>query len=193
MMMALVPIGSRAVGPLLYYISAYLLMNLGAFAVVAMVRNQTGREDIDAFRGLIRRSPVLAVGMALFLLSLLGLPPLAGFAAKFQVFAVLYDTGRAFGTTDELMGWVYFGLFAVLALNTAISAGYYLKVVRAMILDEPAEPTPILVSNGGRTLIALLAVLVVAAGILWDPLTRAADRGARAFQKPSMPVMEKRP
>jgi NADH-quinone oxidoreductase subunit N len=124
MMMALVPVGPLAIGPLLYYISAYLLMNLGAFAVVALVRNQTGAEDLQAFRGLIWRSPALAIGMTVFLLSLLGLPPLAGFAAKFQVFAILYDTGRAYGATDVLFGWVYFGLLAVLALNTAISAGY---------------------------------------------------------------------
>jgi NADH-quinone oxidoreductase subunit N len=193
MMMALVPVGPIAVGPLLYYISAYLFMNLGAFAVVALVRNQTGSEDLDAFRGLIRRSPALAVGMAIFLLSLLGLPPLAGFAAKFQVFAILYDTGRAFGATDDLFGWVYFGLLAALALNTAISAGYYLRVVRAMIFDEPADSTPMATPIGGRALVTLLAGLVFAAGILWDPLTRAADRGMKAFEKSPVSVMEKRP
>ncbi|HKB05432.1 MAG TPA: NADH-quinone oxidoreductase subunit N, partial [Gemmataceae bacterium] len=137
MMMALLPLGPRAAGPLLYYISAYLLMNLGAFAVVALVRNQTGSEEVDAYRGLIRRSPALAVGMAFSLLSLLGLPPLAGFAAKFQVFAALYDTGRTVGREEPFFGWFYFGLLVVAALNTAISAGYYLKVVRAMTLDDP--------------------------------------------------------
>ena len=171
MMMALVPIGPRAVGPLLFYICAYLLMNLGAFAVVALVRNQTGSESIDAYRGLIQRSPVLAVAMAFFLLSLLGIPPLAGFAAKFQVFAVLYDTGRSFGA-DELFGWVYFGLLIVLALNTALSAGYYLRVIRAMTLDDPQDAEPIRVPWGGRALVVLLAALVLAVGVFWDPLMR---------------------
>jgi NADH-quinone oxidoreductase subunit N len=192
MMMALVPVGPRAVGPLLYYISAYLLMNLGAFAVIALVRNQTGSEDISAYRGLIRRSPLLAIAMAFFLLSLLGLPPLAGFAAKFQVFAVIYDMGRSFGAADAVFAWVYFGLLIIAALNTAVSAGYYLKVLRAMMLEEPSEESPIRVSVGGRLLVCLLVALVVAAGILWDPLTRLTDRGARSFESTPLSVKENR-
>jgi len=180
MMIALVPMGPRAVGPLLYYMCAYLLMNLGAFAVVALVRNQTGSEHLNAYRGLIQRSPVLAVAMAFFLLSLLGMPPLAGFAAKFQVFAVLYETGRGFGS-DEPFAWVYFGLLVVAALNTAISAGYYLRVVRAITLDDPVDPSPIRVPIGGRLLVSVLAVLVVLVGVFWNPLMRVAERGARAF------------
>jgi NADH-quinone oxidoreductase subunit N len=192
MMFALAPINSRAIGPLLYYISAYLLMNLGAFAVVAFVRNQTGSEDITAYRGLIRRSPVLAIAMAFFLLSLLGLPPLVGFAAKFQVFAVLYDTGRSFGSTEPALAWVYFGLLLIAALNTAVSAGYYLRIVRAMMLDEPDDPTPIPVSVGGRALLSLLVALVVAGGILWDPLTRLANQSARSFERVPSQTTEKR-
>jgi NADH-quinone oxidoreductase subunit N len=193
MMMALLPIGPRAAGPLVYYVSAYLLMNLGAFAVVALVRNQTGAEDMDTVRGLARRSPLLAVTMAFFLLSLLGLPPLAGFAAKFQVFATLLETGREYGRQDVFFGWYYFGLLGVAALNTAISAGYYLRVVRAMTLDDPVgDFTPIGVPAGGQVLVAVLAGLVLAAGLLWNPLTRAADRAARSFDRPPATMSEKR-
>ena len=167
-------------------------MNLGAFAVVALVRNATGSEDMSAYRGLVRRSPVLAVSMAFFLLSLLGLPPLAGFAAKFQVFAVLYQAGRSYASTDALVAWVYFGLLAVAAINTAVSAGYYLKIVRAMIFEEPDEASPISAPIGGQVLVSMLAVLVVAAGIFWDPLTRLADRGTRAFEKSPAGAAEKR-
>lgn len=181
MMLALAPIGPKAVGPVLVYISAYLLMNLGAFAVVALVRNRTGSEEMDAYRGLIRRSPILAVGMSVFLLSLLGLPPLAGFAAKFQVFAGLYETGRKYRGDDAGFAWLYFALLAVAALNTAISAVYYLKVVRVMTLDDPADATPIRVSTGGRVLIAVLAGLVLAVGVLWGPLARTADQAAASF------------
>ncbi|HEX3151808.1 MAG TPA: NADH-quinone oxidoreductase subunit N [Gemmataceae bacterium] len=194
MMMALVPVGPRAVGPVLYYVSAYLLMNLGGFAVVALVRNLTGREDIDGIRGLGRRSPVLAAAMAFFLLSLLGLPPLAGFAAKFQVFAVLYETGRDLGRAEPFFGWFFFGLLAVAALNTAISAGYYLKVVRAMLLDEPtADAEPIAVPLGGRLFVTGLAVLILVTGILWNPLTRAATDAGHSFDGPPESVMELRP
>ena len=191
MMMALLPIGPRAAGPLIYYVSSYLLMNLGAFAVVALVRNRTGAEDLGAVRGLARRSPLLAIGLAFFLLSLLGLPPLAGFAAKFQVFATLFDTGREYGRQETYFGWYYFGLLAVAALNTALSAGYYLRVVRAMTLDDPpGDSAPIRVPVGGQALIVLLAGLVVIAGLLWDPLTRAADRAARSFERPPVGTME---
>lgn len=193
MMMALVPVGPRGAGPLLYYISAYLLMNLGAFAVVALVRNQTGSEDISAYRGLIRRSPTLAIAMAFFLLSLLGLPPLAGFAAKFQVFAVIYDMGRSLGASDSVFSWVYFGLLIIAALNTAVSAGYYLKVLRTIMLEEPSDEAPIRLPIGGTLLVSLLAAMVVAAGILWDPLTRLTDRGTRSFDATQSPVKENRP
>jgi NADH-quinone oxidoreductase subunit N len=194
MMMALVPLGPRMVGPVLYYVSAYLLMNLGAFAVVAFVRNQTGSEELDAYRGLIRRSPILAVAMAFFLLSLLGLPPLAGFAAKFQVFAGLYEAGRVFGQDEPVFAWLYFGLFAVAVLNTAIGAGYYLRVVRTMTLDDPSgDVSPLRVPSGGRLLLVLLVGLVLAVGIFWDPLTKAADRGAAAFRTSPQAVTENRP
>ena len=79
---------------MLFYLVAYLFMNLGAFAVVAFLRNQTGSEDLSDFRGLVHRSPVLVITLAIFLLSLLGIPPLAGFAAKFQIFRVLYEAGQ---------------------------------------------------------------------------------------------------
>ena len=119
--------------------------------------------------------------MAVFLLSLLGLPPLAGFAAKFQVFAGLYETGRKYRGDDAAFAWFYFGLLAVAALNTAISAGYYLKVVRVMTLDEPVDESPIRVSVGGRLLIALLVGLVFAVGVFWGPLAELADQAAAAF------------
>jgi len=185
MMMALTAVGPRAVGPLLYYISGYLLMNLGAFAIVALVRNRTGSENLDAFRGLIRRAPLLAVGMSIFLLSLLGMPPLVGFAAKFQVFAVLYETGRGLGSYDSTIAWIYFGLLIVAALNTAISAGYYLKLVKVMTLEEPTDPTPMRVSIGSGILVSLLASLVVAAGVLWNPLAQVAKRGSHSFEPSS--------
>jgi NADH-quinone oxidoreductase subunit N len=156
------------------------------------VRNGAGSEEIAAYRGLIRRSPLAAICMTLFLLSLLGLPPLVGFAAKFQVFAVLYDTGRHFGSNEPILGWVYLGLLIVAALNTAVSAGYYLKVVRVMMLEEPEDASEVRISSGGRAFVSLLAVLVVAAGVLWDPLTRLTDRGRRAFEKSPARMTEKR-
>ena len=170
----------------LYYLVAYLVMNLGAFAVVALVRNATGSEDVAAVRGLVWRSPVAAVAMALFLFSLLGFPPLAGFAGKFQVFAAVSDAARgatAAGRAD--LGVAFHVLLAVGAVNTAVSAYYYLRVVREMVLEDAApqsEPTNAAGTGvGGSAFLGALAALLVALGVAWNPLTGAADRAVAGF------------
>jgi NADH-quinone oxidoreductase subunit N len=169
-------------------------MNLGAFAVVAFMRNLTGSEEIKSYRGLIYRSPILAVTLSIFLLSLLGLPPLAGFAAKFQVFAILYETGKQVGSEgSEIFGWLYFGLLIVAALNSAISAGYYLRFVKVMILDAPEEETtPLPVPAWSSSFVVVLAVGVFALGLFWNPLTKAATNSSEAFQKPAKASQEKK-
>src|SRR5207249_8577948 len=95
MMMGLATLTTEGAGAVLFYLVAYLFMNLGAFAVVAFLRNQTGSEDLSSYRGMVYRSPLLVVTLAVFLLSLLGLPPLAGFAAKFRIFSELYKAGQS--------------------------------------------------------------------------------------------------
>jgi NADH-quinone oxidoreductase subunit N len=164
----------------LYYLAAYIVMNLGAFAVVALVRNATGSEDLSAFRGLVRRSPVLAVTMTVFLLSLLGLPPLAGFAGKFQVFAAIYEGARtAMAAGHANLGTAFYVLLGVGAVNTAVSAYYYLKVVRAMLLEEPDSPTPVPTTPAAACYLVVLVVALLVLGILWNPLTALAEHAAR--------------
>jgi NADH-quinone oxidoreductase subunit N len=176
-----------AASAVLYYLVAYLLMNLGAFAVVALVRNATGSEDLSAYRGLVWRSPVLAVTMALFLFSLLGFPPLAGFAGKFQVFAAIFEAGRgAAAAGHAAIGTAFYALLAVGAVNTAVSAYYYLRVVRAMVLEDapgesaPTQP-PVPVPLAASLYLVAMAALLVAVGIVWNPLTAAADRAVGGF------------
>src|SRR5205807_3818639 len=101
MMMGLATLTAGGTGAVLYYLIAYLFMNLGAFAIVAFLRNQTGSEDLSSYRGLVRRSPWMVVMLSIFLLSLLGIPPLAGFAAKFQVFMALFDAGQTYQSLGE--------------------------------------------------------------------------------------------
>jgi NADH-quinone oxidoreductase subunit N len=113
-----------ALNSLVFYITIYLFMNLGAFAVVALIRNQIRSEDLKDYAGLVRTCPFLTIAMAVFLLSLTGIPPLAGFAAKWNIIYVLYDAKL-------------FWLLAVILANTVFSAFYYVKVLRVMILDEP--------------------------------------------------------
>ncbi|HIQ22616.1 MAG TPA: NADH-quinone oxidoreductase subunit N [Planctomycetes bacterium] len=155
------PGGARsAVAALAFYMGIYLFMNLGAFAVVAFLRNALASEQIDDYAGLVRRSPGLAVCTAVVLFSLVGLPPLAGFAAKFTVFAALFNA--------RLLT-----LLAIGAVNTVLSLFYYLRVVKVMMLHpepehRPAPTIPLASAPGAYCLI--LAVPIVLLGIWWNGL-----------------------
>lgn len=106
----------------LYYLVAYLLMNIAAFVGVIYVGNAAGREDLGAFAGLSRTHPAVALMITLALLSLAGIPPMAGFFAKFWIFAAALEAKA-------------YGLALAAAINSVISLFYYLKVVKAMYLD----------------------------------------------------------
>ncbi|QJW99704.1 NADH-quinone oxidoreductase subunit N [Frigoriglobus tundricola] len=183
MLMGLAVATKAGAAAVLFYLSAYVAMNLGAFGVVALVRNATGSEDLRAFRGLVQRNPLLAIAMTVFLGSLLGLPPVAGFAGKFQVFASVYGAARAATAGGPPgLGTVFYVLLGVGAVNTAASAYYYLKIVRAMLLEDPeGEPSPVrLAPAAGLFLFGLVAALFVA-GVWWDPLAAETSRAASAF------------
>jgi NADH-quinone oxidoreductase subunit N len=168
--------GTRAgAAAVLFYLVAYLAANLGAFAVVAFVRSRTGAEDLAGLRGLVFRSPALAVTLTVFLLSLLGLPPLAGFAAKFQVFAAVAQAADA-AHSDPTRSWTLYALAAVGLANTLFGAVYYLNVVRVLILDRPDTDTALSPPRGAAAFAAVLAVLTVVPGVAWGPLVDAAGR-----------------
>jgi NADH-quinone oxidoreductase subunit N len=140
MMMGLATMSPDGVAAVLVYLIAYLFMNIGAFAVVAFIRNQTNSEDLDSYRGLIRRSPWMALTLSIFLLSLLGLPPLIGFPAKYLIFSSLWQTGSGYWAHGQLgLGTTLIGLFVIGGINTVISAVYYLKVMRVMIIESRVE------------------------------------------------------
>jgi NADH-quinone oxidoreductase subunit N len=189
MMMALTALTADGVAAMLYYLVAYLFMNLGAFAVVAFLRNQTGSEDLQDYRGLVRRSPWMVVTLSVFLLSLLGIPPLVGFFAKFQVFGVLYDSSRAFNAAGETgLGSLMFGLLIVGGVNTVLSAMYYLKVMKVMILESSVEdveggtPAPLPEPAGPRLFAALTAMAVLALGVVVNPVVSQSERGADRYK-----------
>jgi NADH-quinone oxidoreductase subunit N len=187
MLLAVATVTPQAASAVLYYLLAYIIMNLGAFAVVAFVRNATRSEELEAYRGLVRRSPILAVTMTIFLLALLGLPPLAGFAGKFQVFEALYSTGKAAGASAHPnLATAYYILLGIGAVNTAMSAYYYLKIVRVMLLDDLDEsagttPAPILVGAASTLYLTVLAAALFAAGLVWNPIIAFTDRAAATF------------
>ena len=165
------PAARDAVASLLIYLAVYLFMNLGAFAATAFLRNALHSETIDDYAGLVRRSPGLAVATAIILFSLVGVPPLAGFVAKFTVFAALFDA--------RLLT-----LLAIGGLNTVLSLFYYLRVVRVMVLAaEPAErPAPsIPLCSAPGAYVAAMAAMLIAMFISWGWLSAWAQASASAL------------
>lgn len=120
----------QAIAALAFYIGVYLFMKIGCFAVVALVRNADGSESIADYAGLVQRAPVVAISFVILLLSLIGIPPLGGFFAKFFVFASLYDAGLV-------------TVLIVAGLNTALSLFYYMRVVKVVAFERPAHAGPL--------------------------------------------------
>ena len=131
----------RALAALGIYIATYLFMNLGAFAVVAFLRNAFRSEEISDYAGLIRRCPVTVVCFALILFSLVGLPPLAGFIGKFAAFAAVADAYRQVQAAGQ-NGFYLLLLLIIGGLNTAVSLYYYLRIVKVMTIDEESRDRP---------------------------------------------------
>lgn len=173
-LMGVSPAGAgRAVGALVFYLATYLFMNLAAFAIVALLRNRLRSEEIASYAGLVRTSPGIVVVTAVVLVSLIGLPPLAGFISKFLVFSSLAEAIQA-GAEKPLM----LVLLVVGGVNTVISLFYYLRVLKVMTFDPPpadraGEAFP-LVSLPGAVVTAL-AVPVVLLGLFWSGLYAAAQ------------------
>src|SRR6266540_415902 len=117
---------------LLYYGAAYSFMNLGAFAVVAALQRRRGvTSSLDTFAGLARREPGMAILMTLFLLSLTGIPPTAGFFAKAYVILAAVQAGGTVGI-----------LAVIMVVNAMVTAFYYLRVIVYMFMREPQTEAP---------------------------------------------------
>lgn len=137
---------AQAGSAILYYLIAYAVMNLGAFAVViALERTGEPSDLISDFRGLAERKPALAAAMAIFMFSLVGIPPSAGFVGKFYLFSAALSAGLV---------W----LVVIAVLNSVVSAYYYIYVVVAMYMQEGGVTVPSLSAKP-----ALVAAIVLAA------------------------------
>ena len=158
---ALVGMGADALAfeSAVLYILIYAVMNLGAFAVVIGLAREAPGALVADFAGLGRRAPALAMAMALFLLSLAGIPPLAGFWAKFRIFQAAISADQA---------W----LAVVMVINSVISLYYYVAIVRQMFFVDVAEARPLRVPVGVVGVAALAAAAVVAVGFFPDLLAR---------------------
>ncbi len=173
-----------------FYVGLYLFMNLGAFAIIAFLRNTTRSEEIADWGGLVRVSPGVVVCLAVVLFSLVGMPPLAGFSAKYVAFASLVKAMEAPGFRGVMIT-----LLVVGGLNTALSLFYYLRVVKTMAIDPEPEHRPTtgfsLVSLPGAFIVAITLPILILGHFLGSVL-RVAYRGLREVCcKPSSDRMAK--
>ena len=145
------------------YLLVYTFMTLGAFLVVAAMRTQgVAGETIDEMRGLIRRSPGYAIAMLTFLVSLAGIPPLAGFLGKYYIFLALVETG-------------HFTLAVVAALYVAVALYYYFRIVRSMFQVDESESYAELPRNWAlQTALAITGVATLGIGLYPEPFLRFA-------------------
>jgi NADH-quinone oxidoreductase subunit N len=147
--------GERGVSALLYYVVTYAVTVLGAFGVVAVLEQRTGSDTFATFAGLNKRAPVLSFCMLIFMLSLAGIPPLAGFFGKFYVFAAALGTGK-----DLALLWLVILAIAM----SAVSLYYYLQVLK-QIYVIPGDTTPIRAPWPTQLTIILMAAAVVVLGV----------------------------
>jgi NADH-quinone oxidoreductase subunit N len=155
----------RAIAALCFYAGVYLFMNLGAFAIVAFLRNELRSEELPDYAGLIHRSPGAVICLSLIVLSLLGVPPLAGLWAKVYIFAAMIDAAKLLPAM-----WV---LIAVAGLNAVLSLFYYLRVVKVMVLDPPPADVPetgVPMTSAAGLYTLAVTVPVVILGIWWNGL-----------------------
>jgi NADH-quinone oxidoreductase subunit N len=174
MMMGLAILNNEGLSAVLFYVVVYLVMNVGAFLVVGMIANITGDEDIENYRGLAWRGAIVpAVCLAIFLFSLTGVPPFAGFIGKFFLFSAVIKQGGAFAV-----------LAIVAALNSVVSLYYYAKIVKTMFLDSPnPEDKTVSVSVNNFTLLFPLAAATLVLGVYFAPLVQYTSQSLRFFVK----------
>jgi NADH-quinone oxidoreductase subunit N len=170
MLVGFAAVSASGVAMMLFYLVAYLFGNMGAFFVVEAVAQSDGSEAISAYRGLAQRSPLLALSMLLFLLSLGGIPFVAGFWAKLFVF---------WAAVEGCTGWCQmYWLVLVGAILTVVALFYYLLVAKRMYIDAPERTQPVAVSPFLAFSIFVCAAGVVGVGVYPKPLVMAALRAA---------------
>lgn len=143
----------EGLGAILFYLVVYFFMNLGAFYVVILIANESGSEMIEGYRGLSSRAPLVAVAMLIFLVSLTGIPPFAGFFGKWLLFTAVISKG---------LYWLAFiGL-----LNSVVSLYYYARIIKAMYFESSDEEEIFSFSNSTFALLSVFVIPTIFIGIL---------------------------
>ncbi len=169
MLMGMVVMDQIGISAIMVYLFMYAFMNLGAFAVIMLIANKIGSEDIDDYNGIGYKMPVLGVLMVIFLVSLTGLPPTAGFIGKFYIFSALLAKGNQ---------WVWLAVIGV--LNSVVSLFYYFRILRNMYLRGTSNDTNerYSFSAGSIALVVLLAIPTLLLGVYFGPIVEWANNSA---------------
>src|SRR5450755_934125 len=185
MLLAFVAMGTSQIGSpgfqdgfkgILIYLLVYTFMNLGAFAIIASLRHRNViGDEIDDMAGLYQRAPVEAVLMLLFLLSLAGIPPAAGFLGKYYIFLSLIESGH-YGLASLGVVYSLFGLY------------YYLKIANAMLMRAPIETGRLPISLGMRCALGLTALATIVIGVYPEPFIRGVNWSLNISQPPHVTV-----
>ncbi|MBS1822963.1 MAG: NADH-quinone oxidoreductase subunit N [Acidobacteria bacterium] len=156
-LLALVSHTEQSFVALLYYAITYAMTLIGAFGVISIVEEQAGGEKLSDFAGLSRRAPILSLCMLIFMLSLGGIPPLAGFFGKFLLFASTLSAGQ------HTLGLLWLVALAI-AMST-VSLYYYLQVLKRIYIAEPASETgPIQVPIARQVVLCAIALSILLLG-----------------------------
>jgi NADH-quinone oxidoreductase subunit N len=160
MLLAMPLMSGDGIYAIMIYLVMYLFMNLGAFFVVIAIKNKTGGETFDDYKGLWWEMPIIGIVMTLFMVSLTGLPPTAGFIGKFYIFAALVKGGDSFY-------WLVF----IGGINSVISLYYYLRVVKVMFFEGVRSDIKHNPPKAITILLMVTAIPTLLLGIYWLPIS----------------------
>jgi NADH-quinone oxidoreductase subunit N len=167
MLMGVVILSDKGIASVMIYFVVYLFMNLGAFFVVMLIADKTGSEDIAQYSGLAKRAPFVSVAMGIFMFSLTGLPPTAGFIGKFYLFASLIDAR-----------WIWLAVIGV--INSVISLYYYFRVLRYIFLREPgSQSRPVKLHKKEIIVLLILLIPTLVFGLYFTPIADAINSSVR--------------
>jgi NADH-quinone oxidoreductase subunit N len=166
--MGVVVMTSQGLQAVLIYLITYLFMNLGAFLVVIEIYNRTGSFELNDYRGLYRRSPFLTIAMTIFMLSLMGIPPFAGFWGKLYVFGAAVNNSLA---------W-----YAVLgALNSVIAVYYYARVIKTMVIDTSDDVVRFSIPWTSHAMVWIMLLPTLGLMLFWSRVQQLTIHSLRLF------------
>lgn len=158
LLVGLVSYTTAGISAMLYYMLLYIFANIGAFAAITAFSNQTGKDDIQDFSGMWKRSPLISSVLVICLLSLAGIPPAAGFIGKFYLFTAAAKQGYL---------WITFIAMGM----SVVSIYYYIVVIRVMLMGDAVDDTKIKVPGTLKLVMIVSAIMILVMGIYPGPIT----------------------